>query len=204
MQRLDFDKLSASERYKLLVSSIVPRPIAFVTSVDESGLVNLAPFSFFNGICSSPPCISISIAAQRSGAEKDTLRNIQTQRQFVVNSANDWFAEQLVRCAAAYPPDVSELEQGGFEPEPSVNVAPPRIKESAWAMECELYDSLAIGDGGAGSSTLIVGRILCMHVREEAYRNGALLIDELQPMARLGGTQYGRISGVYSLPTPKV
>lgn len=204
MQSLDLSALSQREIYRLLISTVIPRPIAFVSSINENGLVNLAPFSFFNGVSSNPPCIVISIAPEPSGASKDTLHNITITSEFVVNSANEWIAEPLVYTAGEFPPNVSEMELSGLTPIPSVKVRPPRVKESAVQMECRLHSLHQIGDGAPGSSTLIVGQILLMHLAKEIFDEGRVNPAKLKPIARLGGISYTKLGERFEIAVPEV
>lgn len=204
MVEIDPAAIPAREVYKILIGGIVPRPIAFVSTLSTSGIGNLAPFSFFNGVSSNPPCVVISVSKKEDGSEKDTLRNIEETKQFVVNSANEWLIEPLVHCAGAYPYGVDEMSLVGLTAEPSIRIAPPRVKESALQLECELYDTLKIGSGGAGSTTLVVGKIVLAHVHSAVYKNGRIEIGEFKPIGRLGGTSYGKISDIFDIPVPAV
>ena len=204
MIEIDPARLETKEMYKLLIGCIVPRPIAFVSTLDSQGRVNLAPFSFFNGVSSNPPCVAVSVSRKPTGEKKDTLINIEETKQFVVNSANDWLIEPLVHCGAAYPYGVSELTEVGLTALASIKVKPPRIKESTIHMECELYKLVAIGEGGPGSSTLIIGKIILMHIYSQAYSNGKILLEQLKPVARLGGYSYAHIGDLYNIPVPEI
>ena len=203
MISVDPIQIGVKETYKLLIGAIVPRPIAFISTVSEKGIGNLAPFSFFNGVSSNPPALMIAITRKKDGTKKDTLRNIEATRQFVVNSVSEWIAEPMNLCSAEYPYGVDEMAKVGLTPIPSIRVRPPRIKEAALHFECELYDSMEVGDGGEGSSTLIVGKILMIHAHAAAFQNGKLILDELKPISRLSGTSYGHTSEVFDLPRPK-
>ncbi|MBN8548675.1 MAG: flavin reductase family protein [Deltaproteobacteria bacterium] len=201
---LDPTKIPAKEIYKLIIGSIVPRPIAFVSTISAGGVTNLAPFSFFNGVSSNPPCVMISISNKEDGSKKDTLRNIEETKQFVVNSANEWLAEPLVHTAASFPYGVDEMSVVGLTAEPSLKVKPPRVKESAFQMECELYKTVEIGDGSAGSTTVIFGKILFMHAHESVYKDGRILFSEYKAIGRLGGFSYGRVTETFDIPVPRV
>lgn len=148
MLSIDPEEQSARSNYKLLIGSIVPRPIAFVSTISSAGVVNLSPFSFFSGVCSDPLTIMISVASAAGREEKDTLRNIVETGEFVVNSANQWLIEPLVHTAGEFAPEVNEMELVGLSALDSTKVKPPRVKESAIQFECQLYDKMQIGDGG--------------------------------------------------------
>ena len=205
---LSFDpaSMTTAQVYKLMISAVVPRPIAFVSTVNETGVVNLAPFSYFNAVSSDPPCLVISITRKNDGSKKDTLINIERSRQFVVNTVGEWMAEPMNHCSGEFPFGVSELEAVGLHSIPSVAVAPPRVREAPVHFECDLERIVEIGEPKPGSSSLIIGRILRIHAIESAYdaAKGALRIDALQPLARLGGLSYGRTRRVFELPRPRL
>ena len=190
--------------YKLLIGGILPRPIALISTLNDKGSGNLAPFSFFNGVCSSPPCIMVSIARKPDGSKKDTLINIEETGEFVVNSTNQWILDKVVNCGSTYPYGVNEMEKVGLSPLKSEIIKPPRVKESAFQMECRLYNSLQIGSGGAGSSTVVIGEILLFHISKSVYKEGKISIEEYAPIARLGGANYCSVGEITTRPIPKV
>lgn len=185
-----------------MIHAIVPRPIAFVSTVDENGVVNLAPFSFFNGVSSSPPCLVFSVTKKGDGTKKDTLRNIEKNREFVVNAAQENIAGPVNAASEEFPYGVSEVEEIGLTTVPSLFVRPPRIVECDFQMECRLEKLVEIGEG-AGSSTLVVGRILGMHVAERILTNGKIDYAKLKPLARLGGKQWLKGGDVFELTRPE-
>ena len=203
MREFDFSKTTAAENYRLLIGAIVPRPIAFVSTISQAGQGNLAPFSFFTGVSSDPPCLVFSVTGKRDGTHKDTLRNILETRQFVVNSVAEWMAEAMHQCSADYPYGVDEMKEVGLTPLPSRLIRPFRVKEAPIQMECELFQTVEIGAGGSGSATLVIGKILLMHVYEAAYQDGKIQVAALKPLGRLGGSSYGVTSGVFDLPRPQ-
>lgn len=204
MTSLDPDQIGPKSTYKFLIGAIVPRPIAFISTVSPEGIGNLAPFSFFNGVSSNPPAVMVAITRMSGGRKKDTLRNIEATGQFVVNSVNEWIVEPMNACSAEYPYGVDEMQKVGLTALPSLKVRPLRVKESAIQMECELYKTLEVGEGAEGSSTIVVGRIVMMHVDSAAYKDGKVSLESIRPISRLAGLDYGRTSGVFSLtrPTP--
>ncbi len=203
MISLDPQQIGTTSTYKLLIGAIVPRPIAFVSTVSPEGKGNLAPFSFFNGVSSNPPAVMIAITRKKNGEKKDTLLNIEATRQFVVNIVSEGIVEPMNQCSAEYPYGVDEMLKVGLTPLPSEKVKPARVKESAIHFECELYNTLEVGDGSEGSSTIVIGKILQVHVRAEVYQDGKILIDELKPISRLGGPSYGKTTDIFNLPRPK-
>lgn len=202
MVSIDPSQSDSKSVYKILIGAIVPRPIAFVTTLNPEGKGNLAPFSFFNGVSSKPPAVMIAITRKKDGSKKDTLINIEATREFVVNSANEWLIEPLNQCSAEFPYGVDEMVKVGLTPLPSKKVRPHRVKEAAIHLECKLYDTLEVGDGSEGSSTIVVGTIVMAHVASTAYKNGRIMIDELKPISRLGGLSYGHTSDIFDLPRP--
>ncbi len=210
----------SSEIYRLMIGAIVPRPIAFVSSCSAAGIGNLAPFSFFNGVASNPPTLMVSITRKSDGSKKDTLRNIEATRQFVVNVVDEGMVEPMNQCSAEYPYGVDEMEKVGLLGVPSTRVKPLRVERSPVQFECELYNTMEVGDGSAGSATIVVGRIVWVHVRSDLLeqtashgqriRIGAADSPDdksgasLKPLARLGGVSYGKLGEVFDLPRPKV
>lgn len=204
MIQIDPSSAKVSTIYKFLIGGIVPRPIAFLSTISKSGQSNLAPFSFFNAVSSNPPCIVVSIARKSNGEKKDSLVNIEETGQFVINSANEWLIEPLVHSAAEFPYGVNEMEKVGLTPASSIKVKPVRVKESALQLECELYKSVEIGNGEVGSSTLIIGKVVLFHILESAYKDEKILLDHLKPVGRLGGISYQLLGEQFSIPIPKV
>ena len=158
----DFAQMSAKDSYKLVVSTIVPRPIAWVVSQDGEGHLNAAPYSFFNAISGTPPVLVLGIGSRDEGGHKDTLRNILQTRQFVINLVNQDLARQMNVTATAFAYGVNELEKAGVRTTPSVHVSPPRIAASTVAFECELMQSIPLSE----TNTLVIGRALACHIED--------------------------------------
>ena len=183
----DFDALSPADRYKLMVSTIVPRPIAWVVTQNEAGLVNAAPYSFFNGVGGDPPLISVSIEARPGGGLKDSAANIARSGQFVVNLVNNSMAEAMVVTATDFDPTVSEVVEAGLATTPSTRIAPPRIADSPVAFECERYQTVELPH----EHHLVIGRIVAMHIDEAMMENiERLYVDT--PKLDLVGRMHGR------------
>ena len=192
------------ERYKLLIGSIVPRPIGFVSTISPSNIYNLAPFSFFNGVCSEPMTVLFCPVIRGSdGQEKDTLKNIKATKEFVVNIVSEEIAEQMNQCSAEYPYGVDEFKETGLTPEKSKIVKAPLVKEAKINMECQLLHLIEIGNK-PGSGTVVIGEVIYFHVREDVYKDGKIILSNLKPVARLGGTDYARVTDTFSLPRPEV
>ena len=151
---IDFASLTEYQRYKLMASLIVPRPIALVTTLGETGVVNAAPFSLFNMLGEEPPIVMISINRLTDGGLKDTAANITRTKEFVVHISDEAMAEQMHRCGERLPPDVSELAAVGLTTLPSMAVAPPRIAEAPVAFECVLHEKLE-----TESRYIFIGRV---------------------------------------------
>jgi flavin reductase (DIM6/NTAB) family NADH-FMN oxidoreductase RutF len=161
---LDLEGQHESRGYALLVSLVTPRPIAWITSVGADGVVNAAPFSFFNVLGSSPPIIGVCPGDRADGGPKDTARNIRQSHEFVVNLVDENLAEAMNRTAASLPYGVSELEGSGLSTAVSSVVRPPRIREAPASLECKEWGTLQIGD-----NRLIIGLVKRIHVRDELY-----------------------------------
>lgn len=191
----DFTAIHPRDVYRLLVEAVVPRPIAFVSTVNSQGQGNLAPFSFYNAVSSNPPAVMFSCTPKRDGSPKDTLRNILETGQFVVNSANEGFAAALNQSSAEYPYGVDEMRALGLTAAPSSRVKPHRLLEASVQMECELLQTVPIGSG-PGSVVLVIGKILMMHANTSVLTTSpvgeSIAIGKYQPLSRLGGALYAR------------
>ena len=181
------ETLEWREAYKLLVGSILPRPIAFVSTIDGKGTANAAPFSFFTAISADPMLICFSpMRRGTDGAKKDTLVNIECTGQFVINIVSNSMAEQMNDCAIEFSPDIDEIVEVGLTKEPGIKVNVPRIKESLVHLECELEEVLHFGDRpGAGS--LVIGKVVHVHVNAELYDKGRIDSEQLKPIGRMAG-----------------
>ncbi|MCM3091661.1 MULTISPECIES: flavin reductase family protein [unclassified Cytobacillus] len=189
---LNPQSLEWKDAYKLMVGSILPRPIAFVTTIDTDGNVNAAPFSFFTAICADPMLICFSPMRRGSdGSKKDTLANIEATKEFVINIVSEEFTEKMNICAADYPAGTDELGEAGLEKEKSAAVKPPRVKESKVHLECSLYQVLHFGEH-PGSGSLVIGKVEHVHVAEELYENGRINSEKLKPVGRMAGHIYTR------------
>ena len=182
-----------TETHKLMIGSIVPRPIAFVSTISKDGNNNVAPFSYFNGVCSNPPTVMFAPARRGwDGEEKDTLINIRDNHEFVINMVSESFAEKMVKCSTDFDPNIDEFEISGLTPESSNKVLPPRVKESKISLECKLDQIIEIGDGKAGSGFVVIGTVVLFHIDDDIYDNGHIVLDKLEPLGRLAGNWYTR------------
>ena len=184
--------LEWNDAYKLLVGSILPRPIAFVTTMDVDGNVNAAPFSFFTAICADPMLICFSpMRKGMDGSKKDTLANIEATKEFVINIVSEDFTEKMNICAVDYPAGTDELIAAGLTKEKSATVNPPRVKESKVHLECSLHQVLHFGEQ-PGSGSLVIGKVEHVHVAEGIYENGRINSEKLKPVGRMAGHIYTR------------
>jgi flavin reductase (DIM6/NTAB) family NADH-FMN oxidoreductase RutF len=195
---LDPQALPPGAMYRFMISVVVPRPIAFVSTVGADGLFNVAPFSFFNAITSRPPLIGISVSP-RAGAPKDTLRNLRATGDFVVNVVDEPLLARAVRASGDWAAEVSEFELTGLTPVPSQRVRSPRVGESPVSLECRLEREIALGD-----AAFVVGEILCAHADERVLTDGRVDIGRLVPAGRLGGDGYTIVREVVRLARPIV
>jgi flavin reductase (DIM6/NTAB) family NADH-FMN oxidoreductase RutF len=196
MTEVDFDRITAYQRYKLMASLIVPRPIALVTTLGPTGVVNAAPFSMFNMIGEDPPILMISINRLKDGRLKDTAANILATGEFVVHMSDEPMAQKMHDCGQTFPSDVSELAAVGLTPVPSLSVAPPRIAEAPVAFECVLHEKLE-----TESRYVFIGRIQRLAARDglidtEAWR---VNLREYHPVARFGASFYTGTNERFSL-----
>jgi flavin reductase (DIM6/NTAB) family NADH-FMN oxidoreductase RutF len=205
MIELDPKEMAINERYKILIGSVVPRPIAFVSTCNADGKTNLAPFSYFNVVCTDPPTLLFCPNIRGTdGQKKDTLRNIEEIGEFVINIVTEDIVEQMNQTAGEYPPEVSEFEISGLTPEPSSIVKPPKVKESPIQFECKLQQVIPVGSGNVGSGFIVLGTIVRFHLREDVYQNGHVLIEQLKPVARLAGNTYCPVHDIFEIARPTV
>ena len=201
---IDPGQIDTHQMYKLLIGGIVPRPIAWVSTRSATGVVNLAPFSFFNGVSSNPPCLTVSIARKADGSKKDTLINIEETGQFVVNTVSSWAVEPMVFTASPFERGQDELQLAGLSAADSLIVKAPRVKESPINFECNLHQIVEIGDGSPGSAALVIGRIIMVHVAKQAYERGRIDVDFIDPVGRLGGSEYSLLGERFTLQIPAI
>ena len=186
---------------RVLTGVVVPRPIAFVSTMSKDGLINLAPYSFFNAVAYDPPTIVFSSSRQAGDKRKDTLTHIEETGEFVVNIVVDDIAEAMNRTAAEYPSEVSEFEIAGLTPAPSQKVKPPRVAESPVNMECRLLQVVPLGQGDHQHG-LVIGQIVLMHIRDDIIDGHRINHQRLKPTGRLAGSMYCHTSDVFEMVRP--
>ena len=188
--------------YKLLIGAVVPRPIAFVSTVSPEGAFNLAPFSFFTVASSHPPVLVFTVGNRaRPDPRKDTLRNITTAGEFVVNVVSEEFAEKMNLCSGDYPPDVDEFEVSGLTPVASDLVKAPRVAESHVNMECRLLYTISMSaliNGG----NLVLGEVIRFHIDDAMFHNYRIDPDKLRAIGRMGGPSYTRTADRFNMIRP--
>ncbi|MEO5989903.1 MAG: flavin reductase family protein [Candidatus Eisenbacteria bacterium] len=190
--------MSVSELYRFLITAVVPRPIAFVSTRSVDGHMNVAPFSFFNAITSEPPIVMLAIN-DRADDPKDTLRNIRETREFVINVVHGPMLEAMVRTAGDWPRDTSEFEVAGLTPVASVRVAAPAVQESPIHLECVLHRELEVG-----RSFVVFGEVVFASVDDAMLTDGRVDPVKLAPVGRLGGELYSLTTEVVKVPRPRV
>ena len=195
----DFNEIPPKECYKLLVSTVTPRPIAWVVTQDANGVLNAGAFSFFNAFSGNPPVVAVGMASYKPERPKDSRVNIRETGQFVVNLVSEENAEQMNITAIEFDYGVDELAQAGLTPLPSVRVKPPRIAESPVSMECELMQIVDLGETG-----LVIGRVVAMHIRDEFVLDASkYYVDspKLKLIGRMHGRGwYARTSDLFEMP----
>ncbi|MEC0127386.1 flavin reductase family protein [Paenibacillus pabuli] len=205
MYTLDPRELTGRDNYKLMSGSVVPRPIAFVTTLSQDGsVINAAPFSFFNVVSSDPPLLSISIA-RKNGVMKDTARNVLAGQELVVHICDESIALDMNETAAMLEPHESELERTNLTTVPSTVVAVPGILEALIRMECRLYQHIPVSnDEGQPVSDLLLVRIVQYHFNEKVYdpATNYILMDQLKPISRLAGNDYAKLGERFTVIRP--
>ncbi len=193
----DFTELPQAQRYKLLVGLVVPRPVALVTSLGPDGIINAAPFSFFNVFSEEPPLVVLGLQSRPDGSPKDTPANIRETGAFVVNLVDEALAERMNICAVDFPRDVSEIETAGLALSRGGAIPVPRIAEAPVALECKHYLTLEV----SRERRLCIGQVVYLHVREGIIdpQNLRVNLDAYKPVARLFGNYYARLGATFKL-----
>lgn len=182
--------LTPRERYKVLTSFILPRPIAWVTTLGPTGVVNAAPFSFFNAFCEDPPLCMFAANRKPNGQDKDTYLNIQRTGEFVVNIADEALARAMHESSGDFPPEIGEPDYLGLKLAPSTTISVPRLADTPWAMECKLWKLIDVND----DRRLIMGEGIHFHIRDELWDDKAMRVhmDRYHPIGRMFADRYCR------------
>ena len=190
--QIDPASLSPRDAYRLLITCIIPRPIAFVTTLSREGVTNLAPFSFFNGVTSDPPIVSIAVGTKRDGSKKDTWRNIEETGEYVINVVVPELMDGVTVGAKELPHNVSELDLSKLRSVPSARVKPPRLADSPINLECTLLRIIDVEE-----TALILGRVVQFHLKDEIVRDGKVDPRKLTFVGRLGDDSYCRVNDLF-------
>ncbi|MGH9504040.1 MAG: flavin reductase family protein [Terriglobales bacterium] len=199
------DQLPPREFYRILISTVAPRPIAWVSTLNH-GQLNLAPFSFFNALCAKPPLLGFCPSLRQvdgQSAPKDTLRNIRETGEFVVNLVTFAVAEAMNLTSGDYDSSIDEFALAKLTPRPSQVVRPPQVAESSVSFECKLNRIIDFGTEPP-SGSLVIGEIVCVHLEEDVLKEGRLDPDSLDLVGRMGGMQYSRTTERFELKRPEV
>lgn len=198
-----------NELYGIMINSVVPRPIAWVSTMSAAGDLNLAPFSFFNAVCTDPPLLAFAPGLRASkqpsshGVAKDTLHNVRETREFVINTVTYHLREAMNLTSGDYDSSINEFDLAKITQEPSKLVRPPRVAESPVSFECKLHQILDFSPQPT-SGSLVIGQIVAIHINDAHLKNGRLDRNSLDLIGRMGGTQYTRTTQRFEMVRPKV
>ncbi len=197
--------MTSSALYDVLVSTVQPRPIAFVSSVSKTGERNLAPFSFFMVGGTNPPSLVYCPTLNRRGEPKDSLRNVLETGEYVVNLVDRAIAEAMNATSPEFPANVDEWSYSGLTPVPSDKVAPERVAESPVQFECKLFKVVEHGDGPSAAN-YVIGEIVRIHLRPEVWKDGRIVREEVRLVSRLGGSEYLDLDAmeIFTMVRPKL
>ncbi|WP_396161884.1 flavin reductase family protein [Flavobacterium sp.] len=197
--QFDIQNTESSALYKLLTGTVIPRPIAWVATIDENGIDNLAPFSFFNVVSEDPPHIMFS-TVRTGNKNKDTLNNILANQQFVVNLVTEDLVEQMNTTSQPVAAEINEFELANVTPIESFYIKPKRVKESLVQFECEMVHHYFIEKHQNGGACIIIGKIITMHIDDSILmENHKINIEKYQPVARLAGSNYSKLGEIFSI-----
>ncbi|WP_028550588.1 flavin reductase family protein [Paenibacillus sp. UNC451MF] len=203
MITMDPKDISERESYKLLIGSVIPRPMALVTTISAQGVVNAAPFSYFNIVTADPPMVSVSVQ-RKQGRMKDTARNAVDAGAFVVHISDETYIREINQTAAALPPDESEVALAGLSTVKSEKISVPGIAEARIRMECVLEQAIALGGThDAPAADLLIGKVVCFHLDEAVYDRGHIDPKALRPVSRLAGASYSKLGEQFVLDRPE-
>ncbi len=199
---IDPGNLDQKESHELLTGAILPRPIAWVSTVDRDRIYNVAPFSFFAGMSTKPAVVGFGVGRKRDGAAKDTLVNIEFTKDFVINVVTEALAEDMNKTSGAYPRDVDEFQVAGLTPVQSDLVKSPRVAESPVNLECRLLQILEFGEPPRTNS-FVVGEVLRVHIQDEIWADGVIKASRLKGIGRLGENLYCRTLDMFEMERPR-
>ncbi|QHE51889.1 flavin reductase family protein [Pontibacillus sp. HMF3514] len=194
---------TGKDNYKLLSGSVIPRPIAFITSKNGEGIVNAAPFSFFNVVTATPPLISVSVGRREGKTVKHTAQNIIENEEFVVHIVDESYMEDMNQTSGTYDKDVSEIDQTNLRLVNSEMVDVPGIKQAKVRMECKLHRNIPLGGSDDNGCDLIIGEVVLFHFDEAVYQDGKIDAEALDAIGRLAGSDYAKLGKKISIPRPE-
>jgi len=201
--QIEISEIPVTEAYQWMVSLVAPRPIAWVTTLSASGVINLAPFSFFNVFGANPPVVVFSPTLKRDSTKKDTLINIERHGEFVIHASTERDIDAINASSASLPPELSEVEYVGKRTLPSVLVKVPRLADAPFALECKLRQIVPVGSGPI-SSNLIIGDVVMMHIDPVILgKDGKVDPSRLRSVARLGGEHWCRSTDLFQMERPQ-
>jgi flavin reductase (DIM6/NTAB) family NADH-FMN oxidoreductase RutF len=197
--QFDIQNTESSALYKLLTGTVIPRPIAWVATIDDNGIDNLAPFSFFNVVSEDPPHIMFS-TVRTGNKNKDTLNNILANQQFVVNLVTEDVVEQMNTTSQPVAAEINEFELANVTPIESFYIKPKRVKESLVQFECEMVHHYFIEKHQNGGACIIIGKIITMHIDDSILmENHKIDLEKYKPVARLAGSNYSKLGEIFSI-----
>jgi flavin reductase (DIM6/NTAB) family NADH-FMN oxidoreductase RutF len=199
--KFDPNEMGIREVYTLMVQLITPRPIAWVSTISETGVTNLAPYSFFNGVGANPPSVLFCPVNRRDGSRKDSLANVLATKEFVVNVVSSQHADVMNKTSADFGPEISEFDQLKIEAVESVKIKPPRVASSLAQFECKLLQHIELAKGPAGAN-VVIGEIVMLHVEDSIVDDGIISPDGIDSIGRLGGKAYTRTTDRFELDRP--
>jgi len=195
--RIDASTLDRQASHELLKGCVAPRPIAWISTLSADGVANAAPYSCFTFVALVPPMVCFSVEPKPDGAKKDTLRNAEFTGDFVVNLVPEELAKAMNATAEDFPPEVSEIAKVGLTAAASEKIRAPRIAESPVNLECQVTQVVEVG-----RNSLVIGKVLVVHVRDDLWRDGTIDVARLRPVARLAGNEYCRLGETFELDRP--
>jgi flavin reductase (DIM6/NTAB) family NADH-FMN oxidoreductase RutF len=197
--QFDPQELEQTAIYKLLTGIVIPRPIGWISTINEDGIHNLAPFSYFNAVGDDPPHVMFS-TVHSNNLNKDTLNNVLATKQFVVNMVTEDLVEQMNLTSQPIAANESEFELAGLTPIASSLVKPPRVKECKITMECEMVHHYKLENSKTGGATIVIGKIVLFHINESVLlENYKINLETYKPIARLAGSNYSKLGEIFSI-----
>jgi flavin reductase (DIM6/NTAB) family NADH-FMN oxidoreductase RutF len=201
--KIDPDALDRKTSHDIMVGAALPRPIAFISTVGENGIYNLAPYSFFIPMSAKPAIVGVGIGRKRDGNKKDTLVNIEFSKDFVINVVTESLAEAMNQTAGEYPPEVDEFQVAKLTPEKAELVKAPMVAESPVRMECRLLQILEYGEFPS-INNFVIGEVIQVHVKDEFWADGEIQSSRLKTIGRMGGDFYCRTTNIFEMKRPVV